>query len=57
MTLTPAAAIILIVLIGRPRAAEAINLAASTVSLLSIVSDLGSRSQPKIPLLGRVRDH
>ena len=37
MTLTPAAAIILIVLIGRPRAAEAINLVASAVSLLSIV--------------------
>ncbi len=37
MTVTPAAAIILILLIRCPRAAEAINLIASTVSLLSIV--------------------
>ena len=37
MTVTPAAAIILILLIRGPRAAEAINLIASTVSLLSIV--------------------
>jgi hydrogenase-4 component F len=37
MTLAPAAAIILILLAPRPRAAEAINLAASAVSLLSIV--------------------
>ena len=37
MTMTPAAAIILILLIRGPRAAEAINLIASTVSLLSIV--------------------
>jgi hydrogenase-4 component F len=40
MTLAPAAAIILILLAPRPRAAEAINLAASAVSLLSIVSIL-----------------
>ena len=37
MTMTPAAAIILILLIRGPRVAEAINLVASTVSLLSIV--------------------
>jgi hydrogenase-4 component F len=40
MTLAPAAAIVLILLIDRPRAAEAINLIASAVSLLSIVSIL-----------------
>jgi len=37
MTLAPAAAIVLILLIDRPRAAEAINLVASAISLLSIV--------------------
>jgi hydrogenase-4 component F len=37
MTLAPAAAIVLILLIDRPRAAETINLVASAVSLLSIV--------------------
>ena len=36
----PAAAIVVILLIGRPRAAEAINLAASAVSLLSILAIL-----------------
>ena len=37
MTLAPAAAIVLILLIDRPRAAEAINLVASAISLISIV--------------------
>ena len=37
MTLAPAAAIVLILLTRRPRAAEAINLVASAISLLSIV--------------------
>ena len=36
MTLAPAVAIILIVMIGRPRAAETINLIASAISLASI---------------------
>jgi hydrogenase-4 component F len=40
MTLAPAAAIVLILLTRRPRAAEAINLVASAISLLSILSIL-----------------
>ena len=47
MTLAPVVAIILIVLIGRPRAAETINLIASAISLASIGAIL--RITPRTP--------
>jgi hydrogenase-4 component F len=47
MTMTPAAASILILLKREPRAAEAINLVASAVSLLSIISILVLASDAK----------
>lgn len=43
MVAAPAAAIILILFLRRPRAAEALNLAASTVSLLAILAILFNR--------------
>jgi hydrogenase-4 component F len=47
LTLAPAAAIILILLIRRPRAAEALNLIASAISLLAIVAILVLGSDSK----------
>ena len=55
MTLAPAAGIVLIALINRPRAAETINLVASAISLLSILCIVTFCTERKILILGRVR--
>lgn len=44
LVLAPTVAIVLILLIGRPRAAEALNLAASAISLLAILGIFACRS-------------
>jgi hydrogenase-4 component F len=48
LTLAPAVAIILILLIRRPRAAEALNLIASTISLCAIVAILILRTESEV---------
>ncbi len=52
LVLAPAAAIVLILLIGRPRAAEMLNLAASALSLLAILGILAARPATELTFWG-----
>ncbi|WP_449256208.1 proton-conducting transporter transmembrane domain-containing protein [Bosea sp. (in: a-proteobacteria)] len=52
LVLAPAAAIVLILLIGRPRAAEMLNLAASALSLLAILGILAAKPTTELTFWG-----